>query len=301
MGKIDLSAFEKALENDGKSPRTVTGYLRDVRLFATWFEQTNGETLTPQTLTTIDARQYRQHLLVTDKARPATINRKLAALRAYSDWARSSGQVDYSLVNGVKNVEEVSTGPRWLSKKEQAALLREAQKEIGAAQTAPARRQARRDYAVLVVLLNTGLRIGELCALELEDVEIGERKGEVCVRQGKGGKARVVPLNKEARKALQEWLEYRPTVNSQAVFTTQFGSALQPRGVQLMLKEFGRRAKVEVTPHQLRHTFAKNLIDHGVSLEKVARLLGHSNLNTTMVYTIPSQADLAQAVEALVD
>jgi integrase/recombinase XerC len=75
--------------------------------------------------------------------------------------------------------------------------------------------------------------------------------------------------------------------------------ALQPNAIQRSLAEYGRRAQVELTPHTLRHTFGKNLIDAQVSIEKVAALLGHSNLNTTRLYTLPSQADLDQGVTAI--
>jgi len=292
--------FEEYLTNLDKAQKTIAGYLRDMRLFAEWFQQTNSEPLSPQALTKIDARQYRQHLL-NEKARPATINRKLAALRAYSDWAKASGQVEYSLVNGIKNVAEQKHAPKWLNKKEQAALEREAEKLLSTAKTVPAIRQAKRDYAIVVMLLNTGLRISELCDLDVGDVDTGDRKGEVRVRHGKGSKARTIPLNKLTRRVVKEWLDKRPECKSEALFVSKFGDRMATRVVQSMVEELGRRADVDASPHTLRHSFAKNLVDNGVSLEKVAALLGHSNLNTTAVYTTPSGADLENAVETLSD
>ncbi len=294
-----LDDFKNYMVGLDKSPKTVDGYIRDMTLFATWFRQSNGEELTPQSMTKIDARQYRQHLLLVEKAKPATINRKLAALRAYSDWAKASGQVEYSLVNGIKNVEEQAQAPKWLSKKEQERLLREMDKEVNSAKTPIGKKQAIRDRAIVLLLINTGLRVSELCALEQSDIIIKERSGELRVRHGKGSKARTIPMNKDARKALDEWAEERPQVKSQGLFISKTEDAITARVIQRMIEEMGRRANVEATPHTLRHSFAKNLIDSGVSLEKVAMLLGHSKLDTTLVYTTPGKADLEKAVEGL--
>ncbi len=300
-----LDAFHRYLA-ETKSPRTVAGYARDLRLFARWFEQTNKEPLTPQALTPTDLREYRQRLLNVEKARPATINRRLAAIRAYVDWARQAELIDTNPANGVKGVAEQKAAPKWLDKKERHGLLREVARDLNAAQTEPARWQAIRDQAIVIMLLNTGLRISELCALDMNDVEIGERKGVVHVRAGKGEKARGVPLNKTARDSLRAWLKVRRRADDEhkddvvkSVFVGQRGDPLQPRAVQRLLADLGHRARVEVTPHVLRHSFAKSLIDAGVSIDQVATLLGHSNLNTTRLYTTPGAKDLERAVEAL--
>ncbi len=294
-----LQDFEDHLRQAGRADRTVRGYLRDLRLFARWIEQTTGEPLSPARLTPTDVRLYRQHLLAVEKAAPATVNRRLAAIRAYARWARETGRTEINAANGVRGVAEQQTAPRWLSRTEQAALLREAERDLAAARTEAARRQALRDRAILVLLLHTGLRVGELCALELSDLEISERKGSLRVRAGKGEKARTVPLNRTARAALREWLEVRPEAETPLLFVGKRGDGLTPSAVQRRLAALGRRAGVEATPHTLRHTFAKNLVDAGVTLEKVAALLGHASLNTTRIYTTPSQADLDRAVRAL--
>ena len=144
----------------------------------------------------------------------------------------------------------------------------------------------------MVLLLHTGLRIAEVCALMLEDVQIGERLGWVVVRRGKGNKSRKVPLNAEARQALNAWLEVRGE-GSGSMFD------LTPPGLYRRLLELGRRAGVAVHPHTLRHTLAKNLVDAGVGLHEVAALLGHRSLNTTRVYVTPGERDLERAMRAL--
>jgi len=93
----------------------------------------------------------------------------------------------------------------------------------------------------------------------------------------------------------------RPQVNTEIIFVGKHLEPASPLLVQRVLAELGRRAGVEVTPQELRHTFGKNLVNSGVSLEKVATLMGHSSLNTTMAYASSDQDDLSWAVEALID
>lgn len=185
---MDLTQFGSHLIESGRANKTVDGYLADMELFSRWFFQTNGEELTPKDLTPTDIREYRQYLVSVIKAKPATINRHLSAIRAFANWGKAIGVISYSPAENIKSVAQQTQAPKWLDKKEQAALIREAEKRIMASKTEPAKRQAIRDHAILLVLLNTGLRVGELVGLELSDVSIMERKGEIRVRAGKGMK-----------------------------------------------------------------------------------------------------------------
>lgn len=296
---LDFKSFREHLIQLGRSERTIAGYLIDINTFACWFEQTNGYSLAPDNLTLTDVREYRQFLLNVRKAKASTINRHLAALRAYGLWAKSSGSVQYNPVESIKSIAQQKHAPKWLDRREQAAVLREAERRIQAAKTEPAKRQAIRDHCILVTLLNTGLRVSELIDLELSDITIADRKGELLVRAGKGTKQRVIPLNNTARKALNAWFDVRPEIALPKVFITQRG-AITSRTVQTLLADIGERARIQkMTPHMARHTFAKNLVNSGVTLEKVAMLLGHTSLDTTMVYTTPGMSDLDQAVRIL--
>jgi integrase/recombinase XerC len=295
----DFEPFRAHLVNLGRSDRTVAGYLIDIKTFAAWFEQTNGYPLAPDNLTSTDVREYRQFLLNVQKAKASTINRQLAVLRAFGLWAKNSGSVPYNPVDGIKSIAQQKHAPKWLDRREQAALQREAERRIQAAKTEPAKRQAIRDHCILIVLLNTGVRVTELINLELSDISITDRKGELLVRAGKGEKQRVIPINNTARKALLAWFDIRPEIKSSKVFITQRGE-ITSRAVQLLLEDLGKSARIQkMTPHMARHTFAKNLVNSGVTLEKVAMLLGHTSLDTTMVYTTPALSDLDQAVRVL--
>ncbi len=120
-------------------------------------------------------------------------------------------------------------------------------------------------------------------------------------RAGKGRKQRVVPINTEARRLLDEWFTVRPDTGSEMLFIGQRGEPMQVRSIQLAVARIAASAGLdEVTPHHLRHTFAKSLLNNGVSLEKVAALLGHESLDTTRLYVTPGERDLEDAVAGLV-
>jgi len=289
MSPADLfKAFERYLRAQDRAEKTVGDYLTDLRLFAEWFTQTRDEPFKPQAITPTDVREYRAYLLNVKRQSPATINRRLVTLRVFCRWAMNEGLLASDPTSAIKPVKQVQPAPRWLDRKEQYALRRAAEKDGDV-----------RNLAILLLLLNTGLRVSEVAGLKLADVELSERKGEITVR-GKGTKVRTVPLNAEVRRALREYLAKRPKVKHDAVFVNQRGEPLGRLGIEYQVATLGRVAGLEhLTPHMLRHTFAKNLIDQSVSLDQVAMLMGHRSLTTTARYTQPSQQDLVRAVERL--
>ncbi len=303
--ELHLDEFQAYLLAEDRSPVTIAGYVGDVRLFDQWFEKQYKEPLIPKALTNEAVRGYKQYLL-DQSAKPKTVNRRIAALAAYAHWLDQAGYVKNSRnpVQGVKAVKETELAPKWLDKKQRAALLRAVDKEVEDA----TRRYPRlrlmviRDAAIVRLILFTGLRVGEIVQLRLSDVTLDDRKGSVVVREGKGTKRREIPLNSRIRKALLDYLRVRPDVEGEDLFLGQRDEGIQSKTVQRAVLRFAGEAGIEnVTPHVLRHSFAKSLIDSGVTLEKVATLLGHSNLNTTRIYTTPGERDLEEAVKTLED
>jgi site-specific recombinase XerD len=303
--KMDsLSEFQHHLQDIDLSSLTTRGYLGDARQFITWFTQTNGETFSLESVTPTDIRAYRQFLQVTKQRKASTVNRKLAALSALMAWAKIAEKISSNPTDGVKLVKQTQSAPKWLDKKEQFSLQRAIEKDLQLSKLRYPKRWVtrRRDASLVQFLFNTGLRLGETIALRLNDVELSERKGSVLVRMGKGNKQRSVPLNAEARQAIQAWLVVRPQTQCDFVWVAveDVSVGLSGRAVQRVLYRYGQDAGLnELTPHVARHTFAKNLVDSGVGLEKIASLLGHSSLNTTRIYTTPDEHDLEMAVAKL--
>ncbi|MGD8969424.1 MAG: tyrosine-type recombinase/integrase [Anaerolineae bacterium] len=300
--------FREHLVAGGKSPHTIKAYTQDVRLFAEWFDRTNGRGLAPGRMTPIDVREYRSYLLAVKKQKPATVNRKLSSLSAFCEWAKEAGLITANPVDGISQVGEVRAAPKWLDKNEQYALLRAVQE-----------RGRKRDIALITLMLNTGLRVSEVSGLRVDDVTMSPRKGSVLVRGGKGEKFRTVPLNVDVRKALRAYLAERsgveaggygnppyvlgerPGVESgEELFVSQRGGSLQPAGRYYLVSRYAYDARLEdVTPHTLRHTFGKSLVDAGVPLDRVAQLLGHESVDTTRIYTTPRRSRLQREVEEI--
>jgi site-specific recombinase XerD len=281
-----IADFRKYLiDKLDRSERTATSYADMVRLFSKWFETTNGQILTgtangaaTTNLTQTDVREYRSYLQRQGRA-PATINAHLAALKAFGAWC--------GVTIEAKGIDQQPLAPRWLDRRQESALLREAERSINA-QAGPALKAiAERNYQAIVLLLNTGLRVSEVTQIKHSDVTLTARAGKLIVRAeiAKGGKQREVALNRDARSMLSK-------------ITLPLG--VKSRQVQKAIREISRRANLTgVTPHVLRHTFCHNLASANVAQDRIATLAGHANLNTTRRYTQPGEQDLQNAVEAL--
>jgi integrase/recombinase XerC len=159
----------------------------------------------------------------------------------------------------------------------------------------------KRNAAILALMAKAGMRVGEVIALELTDIELNARSGWAVVRSGKGNKARRVPLNSDVRQALQAYLAVRPAFNTPVLFLSRTGAPLSARDVQRLVTELARQARIEgkVTPHTLRHTFATRALERGADVAAVAAILGHESIATTSRYLHPSEARLVEAVEGV--
>jgi integrase/recombinase XerC len=190
------------------------------------------------------------------------------------------------MLERVRVKEQKDVAPRWLSRKEQLGLLR-----------AVRQGKNQRDLAIIQLMLGSGLRISETAALKVSDLELNDRSGWVHIRTGKGMKSRSIPLSVHVSKALQAYLRERSDEDEEDVFLGQRGP-LSEWGIHAIVKKYAYQARLEdVTAHTLRHSFAKNLVDSSTSLDQVATLLGHESLDTTRIYTQPSERDLEQAVQ----
>ena len=284
-----LEEFATFLGSAERSPLTIKNYLCDLNYFLKWFEQKTEQKLTPDKITPTDLRDYKQYLTEILLLKPKTVNRKLSSLRSFLNWACQKELLpEHRTPRVPQAVREEKVGPQWLNRNEQHALLRKVEEG-----------RSQRDLTIVKLLLNTGLRVSELCGLLWIDLKLTSRKGRLIIRSGKGGKRREIPLNKDARQVLQNLGYHHHKGEQEPIFLGQRGP-MTPRGVESMFRKYVAHTELdEVTPHKLRHTFCKNLIDAGVSLEKVAILAGHENLETTRRYCSPSDHDLEAAVELI--
>jgi integrase/recombinase XerD len=284
-----VDRFLQDLERQETSPKTRAAYRLDLLHFASWFARTVGDTFSPEAITPTDVREYRGYLMNVEHRQPATVNRRLAALRRFFQWAKATGLAKELPTDNVKGVASAPRAPHWLEKRDVDRLIRTVERHGNT-----------RDLGIVLTLRHTGIRVSELCSLRVRDVETSERKGSLTVRSGKGSKFRVLPLNVDARRAITSYLEVRPAVADDHLFIGQRGQGISSRAVELLVTKYGRLAGLEdVTPHTLRHSFGKHALDAGADLVSVSALLGHQRLETTAIYTTPSQRDLEKVVEKL--
>lgn len=277
-----LDEFVKS--HSSLSARTLSAYETDVRLFAEWVSRSSIDS--PGGVTRTLVRRYVAALSTREFAR-RSIARKAAALRKYYGWALVERLVEIDPTIGL----QVSAGhgrlPRVLDRRDIDQLL------DGPVPDGEPVWRRRRDDAVLEVLYGSGVRVSELCSLELDQVRLREQALTVW---GKGSKERRVPLGAPAVEALAAWLGIRhevvPAEAGPVVFANERGKQLAPRDVRRILD---RRSPTPTHPHALRHTFATHLLDGGADLRSVQELLGHSDVATTQRYTHVSRERLRSA------
>jgi integrase/recombinase XerC len=289
-----LIAFLAELARSDLAQATRRGYGYDLRHFLVWHSSVQEGAFTLERLGEYDLIAYRQHLLAFGR-RPATINRRLDALRRLCRWARASGQLRDDVARDLRPVRVArNQQPAGLTDAEAHALLRAA--------GASSHGLAARNYALVQLMLQAGLRVGEVAALRLGDISLHERSGLVRIRHGKGLRAREVPLNATARRALKHALDERHApAAADPLFLSSRGGAMAVRSIQAVITALTRRARLKrqpVSAHTLRHTFALGYLrDNPGKLVELAGLLGHDSLDTTAVYTRPSGDDLAADLE----
>lgn len=292
------------------SPRTVSTYERDLRALDAWLAQREAEAeQRPRSGRTragskkreaaaLDVRDLRAFLAATAAGQePATVVRKLAALRAFYRFMMKRGGLEASPASDLSAPKLRRKLPRFLPV-EQACEAVETPTRVGTEET------NLRDRALLEVLYGSGVRVSELVGLDLASIDLEQGTALVL---GKGNKERIVPLGSAARTAIQEYLAVRgrlrhPKTMAQdptALFLSGRGERLGVRQVQLSVKRYGALATGQNTlhPHALRHSCATHLLDAGADLRSIQELLGHVSLSTTQRYTHVS-TDQLQAVYA---
>jgi len=256
-----------------RSPRTVDAYRRDLAAFAATIEGRIGETTTDEIEAWLAAMRA-------DGRAPATIARRLAAVRAYLRHLTLMGTRSDNPAASIAGPRRARTVPRTLSPAEAERLVETA------GGTSP---RAMRDRALVELLYGAGLRVSEAIGLVKASVDLDQRIVRVV---GKGSKERLVPLGRPAADAVRRYMALgRPHLDRRHrpdLFLNARGGALTRAGAFLILRRLADRAGLEpgrVHPHLLRHSFATHLLEGGADLRSVQEMLGHADVGTTERYT----------------
>lgn len=280
-----IARFETYLEDERRmSPATVRTYLRDLHAFEAFVED-KALALDARRLGIVALRGFLAAQF--EGRKPATLARKIAALRSFYRFLVRRGLTKENPATALRTPKTRKTLPRFLTVEDAARVVDAPKDDAHRPETLTLR-----DRAMLELLYGSGLRVGELAALTLARLELGEGLARVV---GKGDKERLVPLGAPCRAALADYLAVRcelrhPKSQEQhatALFLGRRGTALSVRAIQNVVRRYGAlgAGRGDLHPHALRHSCATHLLDAGADLRTIQELLGHASLSTTQRYT----------------
>jgi len=288
-----IAAFAVHLQANGKSPRTIDGYRRDLAMLVSFAGDAEVETLTPDLLA---------RFVVSDPVRlgrdqkpkaVVTVNRVKAALKSFGGFLVGTGvtQADPARTIEIRRADRKS--PSSLTEAERKKLLREL-----AARKEPA---AERDLVILEVFLGTGVRLAELIGLDIADVDLDGKRITI---QAKGGRSETRFLNSDLRRLLRRYLRRRGEADAQtpALFLSNRDERLSARQLQARFDQWLAWAGIDrpgLTLHSLRHTFGTRLYRKTHDLVLVGKAMGHRTTEATRVYVHEDAAALEEALESL--
>jgi integrase/recombinase XerC len=284
LGKAWLETLEHQRRLSG---HTLSNYSRAIGLLYKLKEHT--------ALHDLDAAQIRRFVARLHAAGLSgrTLALALSAWRGLYHWLARHRGYPANPVQGVRAPKSPRHLPKALSVEQAQQLLETA---------APATPEAARDRAMFELLYSSGLRLGELVALDADDGRLDLKQGEVTVT-GKGSKTRTVPVGGRAREALRDWLKARALLaapQERALFVGARGKRIAPGTVQARLRAWAKRQGLgaSVHPHMLRHSFASHVLQSSQDLRAVQEMLGHASISTTQVYTHLDFQALAKVYDA---
>lgn len=272
------------------APATVVNYMADLRAFLRWSETTGTGNGLPLGLDAEDIEAYCSYLRETKNHPPATINRRLQAMRKFYDFAVAQGWTPANPASQVQLFGEVvSERTRFLTPDDIGRLL-------AAVRCGQPRRMVR-DLAIIQVLLQSGLKLSELTDLRLADVCLDAEPPYLNVCGGSEEPSRSVPLDGEVCEALRAYLPYRhAALGVDRLFVNRDGNLLSTRSVQRLLHYYARSAGLDkLTTQALRYAYARGTYERSGDVKTVGRLLGHRHLATTIRYLRPCPAQDQQS------
>lgn len=279
-----LANFLSLLTGKNRSDATIRAYQTDIHQFLTWLHENNIVALSPAQVERADITDYLTYL-AERKLSGVSRARKVAALREYFRYLVLHGHLAKSPMDTVETPKRERKDRTALTRDEYTALLSYAG---GSA----------RDYAILQVFLQTGLRVSELVALRIDDVDLINHV--LRVRLGKGMAARTIELERKATQAIKNYLHIRPKTLSEQLFLNYTNEPISERGVRKMVAKYLKLAgiKKKASCHSLRHTFATAKAQQGVSAYRLKDWLGHASLETTQIYIHLGKQNAQREMEA---
>ncbi|MFQ5721633.1 MAG: tyrosine recombinase XerC [Candidatus Aminicenantales bacterium] len=278
---LDFLRYER-----NASPYTIASYRRDLNQLKNYLKQ---KRISLRDLDNITLRGFLSSLFQRGNKK-STVARKLASTRSFLQYCLQKGWLEDNPAQVVATPKQGKNVPSFLSEEEMAHFLDLPKK--------PKNVLDYRDRALLELLYATGIRVGELVGMNVEDINFSQRLIRV---RGKGKKERLLPFGRKAASSLRDYLNWRILINQgrieeEALFLNFRGRRLSSRSVERIVDKYIKRAALrrKISPHSLRHSFASHLLSRGADLRVIQELLGHESLATTQKYT---HIDLKQLLQ----
>jgi integrase/recombinase XerC len=281
---VSLALFEQTLLGKNYAPQSIKAYLSDLQQFLQWLKTRRVDWDIPYRMQRIDIVEF-INVLASHKATSGTRQRKLASIRGFLKFCKDNQIIYGNPADTIEGPIREERDPAILLKTEYKALLQVAG-------------ESPRDFAIVMLFLQTGLRVSELVNLKLADVDFASR--ELTVRQGKGRKDRGVPLVGQALQALKAYLAVRDNGSEyEQVFLARNGTSMDPRTVRYRIHKYYEEAgiKKKASVHTLRHTFATHQIHNGLKINQLKAVLGHRKMETTYKYVHLDRTTLRSEME----
>ena len=271
--KQKLAAYYHYLEFEKRvSDHTLKSYQRDINQLLS-----HCNSLSIESWQEIEPTDIRNHIANRHRKGIASksLQRELSAIRSFYNYLLKKHQFQNNPARHIRAPKQERKLPKVLDVDQITGML----------DSTPDSFLEIRDLAIFELFYSSGLRLSELTALNIEDIDLTEK--ELRVLHGKGGKQRNLPIGSKAVVALEKWLKYRPVTTDSAIFTSNKGKRLGQRSIQLRLDRWCKKIGLpeHVHPHMLRHSFASHLLESSHDIRAVQEFLGHSNISTTQIYT----------------
>jgi site-specific recombinase XerD len=276
-------AFIRALEGKNRTASTIKAYTADLAHFIDWLVHNNMVAMTPGEVQRADISDYLAYLS-NQGLMGVSSARRLAAIREFFRFLESNDYISKNPAQWVETPKKEKNGRVYLRPDEYRSML-------SLAGGNP------RDFAILQVFLQTGIRVAELCNLRLSDVDFEGRTLKVA---GKGMVEREIELERKGLEAIKNYLVIRLQTFEDHLFLNYQGQPLGERGVRKLVRKYKDKAGItkHASPHSLRHTFATAKAEKGVSPFQLQKWLGHANLNTTQIYVHIGRQNARKVMEA---
>jgi integrase/recombinase XerC len=293
-----IDEFKKYLLQQEMSQNTIRNYFADLTKFSQWYQNNCNTQIELKDITSYHIQTFKDYLINKKRLKTASVNRILQSLKRFYQFLGQQKILKDNPAAEIKFQKRAKvTKPSALNKTEVHALLSIAGRKPEGKQLIQ-----KRNFAIIQLILQTGLRVSEVVNLQRQDISFSERAGQVRVVDGKGHKERIIPLNSTVRKALASYLDLREKLDpTEPIFISKRGQVPTTRAIQKIITTLATKAnidRIKVSPHTLRHTFATNYLRaNNNCLVELAALLGHESLDTTAIYTKSSKERLAETLE----